>query len=92
MKFVFLAGGFVGFVLAAAAGLRAGRDAGPVWRDAAFGCLAGALLFRWFWSVLVRALAETLERRRQEAPAAETAPSSTPAAAAPAGRSSLRAS
>lgn len=81
MKFVFLAGGFVGFALSAVAGLAAGRDAAPVWRDATIGCLVGAFLFRWFWSVVVKALAETVERRRREAAAAEArpAPSSTPA-------------
>jgi hypothetical protein len=74
MKFVFLAGGFVGFALAAVAGLGAGRDAALVLRDAAVGCLVGALLFRWFWSVVVKALAETVERRRREALAVETKP------------------
>lgn len=74
MKFVFLAGGFVGFALAAVAGLGAGRDAALVLRDAAVGCLVGAFLFRWFWSVVVKALAETVERRRKEAQAAEAKP------------------
>lgn len=74
MKFVFLAGGFVGFALAAVAGLGAGRDAAPVLRDAAIGCLVGALLFRWFWSVVVKAMAETVERRRREAPSVEAKP------------------
>lgn len=85
MKFVFLSGGFVGFTLAALAGLGAGRQPAYVLRDAAFGCLAGAFLFRWFWSVLVRALTETLERRRREAEekakAAETKPAAAPAPA-----------
>jgi hypothetical protein len=84
MKFIFLAGGFIGFVLAAIAGLSAGRDAALVLRDAAIGCVAGALLFRWFWSVVVKALTETVERRRREALAAEAASQSTPAAPAPA--------
>jgi divalent metal cation (Fe/Co/Zn/Cd) transporter len=80
MKFVFLTGGFVGFALAASSGLSAGREAGFVLRDAAVGCLVGALLFRWFWSVVVKALAVTLERRRNEASAKAAEPaSSTPA-------------
>ncbi len=74
MKFIFLAGGFVGFSLTALAGLGAGRDAALVLRDAAIGCLVGALLFRWFWSVVVKALAETVERHRREALAAESKP------------------
>lgn len=85
MKFVFLSGGFVGFTLAALAGLGAGRQPAYVLRDAAFGCLAGAFLFRWFWSVLVRALTETLERRRREAEekakADEAKPTAAPASA-----------
>ncbi|CAM2827143.1 hypothetical protein [Rariglobus hedericola] len=91
MKFVFLTGGFVGFVIAAIAGLSAGRDSGLVLRDAAIGCLVGALLFRWFWSVVVKALADTIERRRVEARAAELspAPAPAPAAAAPARARSL---
>jgi divalent metal cation (Fe/Co/Zn/Cd) transporter len=83
MKFVFLTGGFIGFALSAIAGLSAGREAGLVLRDAAIGCLVGALLFRWFWSVVVKSLADTLERRRAEAKAAEAAPAAVPAAPAP---------
>jgi divalent metal cation (Fe/Co/Zn/Cd) transporter len=84
MKFVFLIGGFVGFTLAAATGVGAGRESGLVLRDAAVGCVVGALLFRWFWSVLVKAIAETVEHRRREARlAAEPKPApATPASAA----------
>jgi hypothetical protein len=78
MKFVFLAGGFFGFALVAATGLGAGRDASLVLRDAAIGCLVGALMFRWFWSVVVKALVETVARRREEAIAAETKPAPAP--------------
>lgn len=60
MKFVFLAGGAAGFVLAAAAGFLADRAADRIFLDAALGCLAGALLFRWFWTVLVRGIRETI--------------------------------
>ncbi len=85
MKFVFLTGGFVGFVLAALSGLAAGRDSALVLRDAAIGCFVGALLFRWFWSAVVNAVSETRERRRQEAlAAAEAKPTSAPSVAAPA--------
>ncbi len=83
MRFIFLTGGFIGFVLAAVAGLGAGREAGLVLRDAAVGCLVGALLFRWFWSVVVKAMVETIERRRREAHAA-VEPAPTPATVAPA--------
>ena len=58
MKFAFLVGGFTGFALVTVAGFTAGRAADLVLRDAALGCLAGALLFRWFWSVVIRAFTE----------------------------------
>ncbi len=64
MQFVFLAGGFAGFALTAATGLLAGREPDLVLRDATIGCLAGALLFRWFWNVLVKALSEALKAKR----------------------------
>lgn len=82
MKFAFLAGGFAGFLLAALSGLLAGRASALVLRDAALGCLAGAFLFRWFWSMVVKAMAATLERRRAEARAASETPAAAPASAA----------
>jgi hypothetical protein len=69
MKFIFLAGGLAGFLLAAAAGLWAGRAPDRVLLDAALGCLAGALLFRWFWTVLVRGIRETILQRHAAATA-----------------------
>lgn len=87
MRFVFFMGGFVGFTLAGLTGFSAGRAAALVLRDAAFGCLVGALLFRWFWSVVVKAVAETRERRRQEAAhatASNAKPAAQPAPAVPA--------
>lgn len=60
MKFVFLAGGCAGFLLAAIAGYFADRAADRIFLDAALGCLVGALLFRWFWTVLVRGIRETI--------------------------------
>ena len=53
MKALFLAGGFAGFALCALAGFLAGRAPDLILRDAAIGCLAGALLVRWFWRVLL---------------------------------------
>jgi len=60
MKFVFLAGGFAGFVSASAGSLWAGHQSDRIFLDGAVGCLAGALLFRWFWTVLVRGIRETI--------------------------------
>ena len=77
MKFVFLAGGAAGFVAAAAGSFLGGQSADRVFFDGAVGCLAGALLFRWFWTILVRGIRETILARH----AAATA---TAAAAAPA--------
>lgn len=68
MKYIFLLGGFAGFTLTAAAGHFAGHAADRVLLDAAVGCLAGALLFRWFWTVLVRAIRETLLQRQRAVP------------------------
>ena len=70
MKFIFLAGGFTGFAAATAAGYQAGRAPDHVFFDGAVGAVAGALLFRWFWSVLLHGLREThASRQRAAAPA-----------------------
>lgn len=73
MKFVFLLGGLLGFLCAAAAGWWAGRTSDRVLLDAAVGALIGALLFRWFWTVLLEALRQTLAARQQAAVAAAAA-------------------
>jgi hypothetical protein len=78
MKTIFLAGGFAGFAIVAALGFYAGRSPDRVLLDAAVGCLAGALLFRWFWTVLVRGIRETILIRHAAATAAASA---APAAA-----------
>ncbi len=69
MKFVFLAGGLAGFLLAAATGLLADRAPDRVLFDAAVGALVGGLLFRWFWTVLVRGIRETILQRHAAATA-----------------------
>lgn len=71
MKFIFLLGGFAGFALTAAASFFAGHPSDRVLFDAAVGCLAGALLFRWFWAVLVRGFRETILERHAAAAAAD---------------------
>ena len=80
MKFVFLAGGFAGFLLTLLTGFLAGRAPDLVLRDSALGCLVGALLFRWFWSVFVKALTEAVALKRA---AAEAAAAAAEAASAP---------
>jgi hypothetical protein len=70
MKFVFLSGGFAGFALVAALGFYSGRAPDRILMDSAVGCLVGALLFRWFWTVLVRGIRETILLRHAAASAA----------------------
>ncbi len=73
MKFVFLAGGVAGFICAALAGYLADRSGDRIFFDAAIGCLVGAMLFRWFWTVLVRGIRETILTRHAAATAAAAA-------------------
>ena len=85
MRYAFLIGGFVGFTLAALAGFLADRPGEIVFRDAAISCVVAAFLFRWFWSVVIKAFIEAAHQRRQQAAqAAKTgeeasSPSGTPA-------------
>ena len=72
MKFIFLLGGFAGFVAGAGASLWAGHAADRILFDGAVGCLSGALLFRWFWTILVRGIRETI-LARHAAPATAAA-------------------
>ena len=71
MRFVFLLGGFLGFVVAGLTSWFSDCAPGRVLFDAATGCLAGAILFRWLWSVLLHGLHETLVVRQRAAAAAE---------------------
>jgi len=70
MKFVFIAGGLAGFLAAAGGSFWAGHQPDRILLDGAVGCLAGALLFRWFWTVLVRGIRETILQRHAAATAA----------------------
>jgi hypothetical protein len=70
MRFVFLFGGVLGSTVAATTSWLAERGPDRVLLDAAVGCLAGALLFRWFWTVLLRGLRETILIRQKAAAAA----------------------
>jgi hypothetical protein len=70
MRFIFLFGGVLGFAVAAATSWLAERGPDRILLDAAVGCLAGALLFRWFWTVLLRGLRETILIRQKAAAAA----------------------
>jgi hypothetical protein len=70
MKFVFLAGGFAGFLAAGVTSFWGGHEPGRILFDGAVGCLVGALLFRWFWAVLVRGIRETILARHAATTAA----------------------
>ena len=63
MKFVFLLGGLAGFLTGAGTAFFSGLSADRLLLDGSVGCLIGALLFRWFWTVLVSGLRETLLNR-----------------------------
>ena len=88
MRSVFLLGGFLGFVVVAASGLQAGRSGDRVLFDASLGCLASAVIFRWFWSRLVVALCETVKIKREARRAAEEAHAA--AKATPVGAAKIR--
>lgn len=70
MKFVFLAGGVAGFLATAGASFWAGHEPDRILFDGAVGCLVGGLLFRWFWTVLVRGIRDTIHIRNAAATAA----------------------
>jgi hypothetical protein len=73
MRFIFLLGGALGFLLAAATSWQTDHTPDHILLAGALGCLAGALLFRWLWTVLLRGLRETLLLRRDAATAAAAA-------------------
>ena len=85
MRYAFFLGGFAGFVVTAVAGFLADRPSEAVFRDAAIGCLVVAFLFRWFWSILVKAFIETVqERHRKGASSKNARGNSTPVSGSPA--------
>ncbi len=65
MRYIFLLGGLLGFALAAGTAFWMQRGPDRVFLDGAIGCLVGALLFRWLWTVLLAGLHETLVARQR---------------------------
>ena len=65
MKFVFLAGGLSGFVLGLVTSWMLDHQPDRVFLDASVGCLVGALLFRWFWKVVLAGLRDTVVARHR---------------------------
>jgi len=83
MKFVFLSGGLTGFVLGLVTSWQLDHAPDRVFLDASVGCLAGALLFRWFWKVVLAGLRDTVVARHRAHLAALNSPvPATPAAKA----------
>ena len=78
MKFVFLSGGLTGFVTGLVTSWSLDHAADRVFLDAAVGCLVGAVLFRWFWTVVLAGLRDTVVARHR----ASLAPISAPVTAA----------
>ena len=73
MRYIFLIGGFLGFLLAGGSSWLA--DCGPdrIFLDASLGALVGALLFRWLWTVVLTGVRETIATKQQALAAAEAA-------------------
>lgn len=81
MKFVFLTGGLAGFVLGLITSWLLDHAPDRVFLDAAVGCLVGAVLFRWFWTVVLSGLRETV-LARYRASLSTPVPAQAPAIAA----------
>lgn len=90
MKFVFLVGGIAGFLAAALTGYFSDHSADRILFDAAIGCLAGGMLFRWFWTQLVRGIRETILARHAAATAAAAATANGAPASAAAPKPSVK--
>ena len=73
MRFIFLLGGMSGFAVAGVTSWYADCGPGRIFFDAACGCLVGAMLFRWFWTVVLSGLRETVHLRHKAAQAAQAA-------------------
>lgn len=82
MKFVFLSGGLVGFVLGLITSWLLDHAADRVFLDASVGCLVGAVLFRWFWTVVLAGLRDTVIARYRTSLATSVPATAVPAAPA----------
>lgn len=74
MKFIFILGGTVGFATAAGTDWWGGRSPDRILVDGMVGCIAGAVLFRWFWTKLQSGVQETYIARTRAALAAQPTP------------------
>jgi hypothetical protein len=81
MKFVFLCGGLLGFVVGLSTSWLLDHAADRVFLDASVGCLVGAMLFRWFWTIVLAGLRDTVVARYRASLSAPV-PAAAPAAVA----------
>ncbi len=80
MKFIFLVGGAAGFTTAVLTDWLLDRGPDRILFDGAVGCLAGALLLRWFWRVLLEGIRDTYIARQRAALTAAAAATTVTAA------------
>lgn len=73
MKFVFLSGGLTGFLVGLGTSWLLDHAPDRVFLDASVGCLIGAVLFRWFWTIVLAGLRDTVLARQRTALAAQAA-------------------
>jgi hypothetical protein len=65
MKFALILGGLIGFLIGAGSALWEGVGSSRIFLDGALGCLAGGLLLRWLWRVLITCVHQSLLIRQQ---------------------------
>lgn len=69
MKLFLLIGGTLGFASAFGAAFSSGHEPGMLLRDGAVGCVAGALLMRIFYAVLMSCVRDLAAAKMREAAA-----------------------
>ena len=74
MKFVFLFGGLLGFILGLTVSWLLDHAPDRVFLDASVGCLVGAVLFRWFWTIVLAGLRDTVVARYRASLSVPAAP------------------
>jgi hypothetical protein len=81
VKFVFLIGGLLGFTATLVTSWLLDHAHDRVFFDASVGCLVGAILFRWFWTIVLAGLRDTVVARYQASLSAPAPAAPAPAAA-----------
>jgi hypothetical protein len=81
VKFVFLIGGLLGFSATLVTSWLLDHAPDRVFFDASVGCLVGAVLFRWFWTIVLAGLRDTVVARYHASLSTPTPVAPAPAAA-----------